>query len=369
MSHSPLSAYGWYWEAKCAEKLNKSPESIRESLKKVYENYPQSALAAEAYFHCYAYHEYLQGDRQAIKHLERMKNKYPDSPYLMHTFYLIGLDHKRDRRSPEGKWLRRKDLIAAIDAFHDAESTFDELKNKGCMEDLPAYTLLRHHCTLERALANLAIAEESTEAKAVIYLDYAEDVFKQLVDDLDHSAQAAKNEHVWRLLEESSFWLGKTYIKLNEGVAAKEVFAKMLDSYRQAKITKGYFLSRVWYELGVLAIKAGNFQEALAALLQGEDSSSGRILTADQKLDLWIQQSQCYRELNQMEHAMLTLSKAINSDEVSALRLKAMYLRAEIYEIQKRYELAKKQLEAAANKGGEWALKAKIKLEQDYGFQ
>jgi hypothetical protein len=39
-----------------------------------------------------------------------------------------------------------------------------------------------------------------------------------------------------------------------------------------------------------------------------------------------------------------------------------MYLRAEIYALQGRHDLAKKQWEATAKKGGEWALKAKENL-------
>ena len=65
---------------------------------------------------------------------------------------------------------------------------------------------------------------------------------------------------------------------------------------------------------------------------------------------------------------MKILSQVINEDAVSGLRLKAMYLRAEIYEEQGREELALKQLEALAKKGGEWSLKAKEKLEKDYRF-
>jgi hypothetical protein len=45
-----------------------------------------------------------------------------------------------------------------------------------------------------------------------------------------------------------------------------------------------------------------------------------------------------------------------------------MYLRSEVYELQGRHELAVKQLEATARKGGAWAQKAQEKLEKDYGF-
>jgi hypothetical protein len=63
------------------------------------------------------------------------------------------------------------------------------------------------------------------------------------------------------------------------------------------------------------------------------------------------------------------LSKAINDDAISSLRIKAMFIRAEIYAIQGRNDLARKQLEATSKKGGEWALKAKQKLDMEYGYQ
>jgi hypothetical protein len=44
-----------------------------------------------------------------------------------------------------------------------------------------------------------------------------------------------------------------------------------------------------------------------------------------------------------------------------------MFLRSEIYVLQGRHELARKQLEATSKKGGEWAIKAKEKLDKDYG--
>jgi len=45
---------------------------------------------------------------------------------------------------------------------------------------------------------------------------------------------------------------------------------------------------------------------------------------------------------------MLLLSQVVNDEVISPLRIQAMFLRAEIYEIQGRPELAAKQWEAAA---------------------
>lgn len=93
------------------------------------------------------------------------------------------------------------------------------------------------------------------------------------------------------------------------------------------------------------------------------------LLSTEEKLDLWIQESECCKAMNQTNKAMLILSKVINDNTISSLRVKAMYLRASIYAMQGRHDLARKQLAATATKGGEWANKAKLKLEEDYGFQ
>ena len=71
--------------------------------------------------------------------------------------------------------------------------------------------------------------------------------------------------------------------------------------------------------------------------------------------------------MHRYDDAIMVLSKVVNDDAVSSLRLKAMYLRAETYEQQGRAELARKQLESMVKKGGPWAEQAKIKLEKDYG--
>ena len=56
------------------------------------------------------------------------------------------------------------------------------------------------------------------------------------------------------------------------------------------------------------------------------------------------------------------LSDAVNDEAISGLRLKAMYLRAEVYALQGRTELAHKQLEAVSKKGGDWGKLAAEKL-------
>jgi TolA-binding protein len=375
--NSPLAGDALFWASNAAERRSANKDLVRNYRISVFENYPSSSFAAEAYFRCYTYKEYLQGDRIAMKHLNCLEQKFPNNIFVIISSYLIGIDQKRDRKSSEGKSIRKKNLTAAIDAFQKAETLFDHLQEHGTLpkENLEYLVFIRYRSIMERALANLMIAKESQGAKKQIFLQYAEEVFKSILNDFENDDNFLIKTHIQKepypyILEEASFYLAQTYtLNKNEELAEKTLL-KMLERYQNAKITRGYFLSRVWYELALLALKDKNYSYALNLFLKSEDSSKGKdILSTDQKLDLLIQQSLCLKAMNQMDAAMLILSKVINEDAISGLRLKAMYLRAEIYELQERFELSKKQLEAISKKGGEWAIKAKTKLEENYGYQ
>ena len=249
---------------------------------------------------------------------------------------------------------------------------FEELSEKKLIpaNKLDYYTAMRYRATLERAMINLAIADEAQGAKRQIYFDYAEDVFKDLTNELHNQKNPyVKNlfqENAFPLIEEeSSFWLAQTYIKANKDEEASRILSDMIDRYYQINTIKGYYLSRTLAEQGKIAMHRQDYQRALQLFKKAEDAAKGNVLSTDQKLELWIQQSLCYREMGQFDDSILVLSKVINDDAVSALRVKAMYLRAETYELQKRPELARKQLESMVKKGGIWAKKAQEKLDKD----
>lgn len=366
---SPLAGEAWYWAACCAESLEKEESVIKQYKKTVFEKYPLCHYAAEAYLSTFPYRDYLQGERTALKHLELMPTRFSHSPLVINAYYLMGLDRKKDHLSLEGKLVRQKNLLAAIDAFQEGESAFDAMyeQNQIPADQIAYFATLRYRSTLERALSNLAIAEESQGAKRRIYLEYAEEVFKQVVDDFtngDHllSQKLLQGEPYHRLWEESEFWLAHTYIQRGNDADADKLLTQMIERYQQANITKGYFLARTWIEKGLIARRRDACKAALESFALAEDAAKGKVLSTDQRLDLWIQQSLCYKDLKQYEQAMRLLSKVINDDAISGMRLKAMFLRADLYELQGRPELAIKQLEATAKKGGEWGKKAEALL-------
>lgn len=373
--HSPYSAAALYWSAHCAEKLGKDDHLVQGYKKRLFENYSNSPFAATAYFHYYSYRQYLQGDRAAMKHLQAFKNQFPEAPLQIAAYYLIGLDYKRERKSAEGRSLRKKNHIKAISNFFKAETLFDHLYHQQMIpeDQMNYYVMIRYRSLLERALSNQAVAEDSHATKRAIYSQYAHELFTQinreLADQSHPLACCLTKKHAFsKLQQESLYLLVLNYIKSEDFKAANQTIEKILARYAYLNITKGYYLSLMHYEEGMIAMRLKNFDAALKAFLLAEESNQACFLSVDQKLNLWIQQSMCYKALNQTDHAMLILSKAINDNTISSLRVKAMYLRAKIYTLQGRHELARKQLEATAKKGGEWAVKAKLKLDNDYGF-
>lgn len=372
----PACCEALFWQALCAEKLGQQ-ECKQALLQKIYAENPQDPAAPAAYFYTYSYREYLKGPKKAIKHLQAMPTLFSDHPLLISAFYLMGMDHIKDHLSDDGTLLRRRDFIAAIDAFQKAESTFQELNDKQLISTkaLPYFIQVRYQAMLERALANLAVADVSQGAKQMIYLEYAESVFHQLNNALQNPAPLIqeyflKNDPYPRLLQESEYWLARTYLKRDQLNRADGALDQALKNYAAAHVKQSYLLSRIWYEKGKIAQMRQEYQKAIDHFAQAETSAEGRMLliSPDQKLDLWIQQSLCYKEMKEWDQAMFLLSRAVNDEAICSLRVKAMYLRAEIYELQGRPELALKQLEAVSKKGGEWGMLAKEKLENSYGY-
>lgn len=372
---SQIAGDACYWHARCLEQSKAEAVEYRPLLAKAFITYPQASRAAEAYYSYYTASDYLTGDYAALQHLEKMAERYPNSPYSVNALLLIGLDHKRSRYSEEGKLIRKRNWNKAIDAFQAAETRFDLLYEQGLLptKNLEVFVASRYRAILERSLTNLAIATESEGPKKHIYLEYAIDMFQRLVNDLQNPTHAlatlvARGESYAPLLEEASYGLAVTQVHSGNDGDASATLNQMLTRYDAAKITRGYYRSRAQFQKGMIAIRSNNPKEALDFFAASEESSKGKVLSTDEKLDLWIQRSQCYRLLGQYDNAMLELSRVINEDAISTQRIKAMLLRAEVYELQERPELAVKQLEATAKKGGKWALEAREKLDRDYRY-
>lgn len=336
---SPLAPDALYWAARLSESKKVAYST------KLYQEHKDHPLAPEAYFYCYHPQDYLLGNRTAIKHLHGFKTLFPTSPLLLQALYLEGLDHLHDRRSPEGKWLSRKNLIAAIDAFTEVEMQFERLK----LDDQKSKEL-KNMAKLERAKTNFLIASGAKGSKQSIYLDYAGTVFQEILNE-DTSS------------DEPLYYTALILWHKGKPQEAKKGFLELAKSYED------YYRSKSLYQLGMIEKELKNYPAAIEFFdlaLQNRQP-----LSIDEILDAMIEKSEAFRANHDLDSAMLQLSSVVDYQAASSLRLKAMYLRAEIYQLQGRPNLAKKQLESLSLIGGSkdpWALKAKDLLRQDYGF-
>jgi tetratricopeptide (TPR) repeat protein len=351
-----------FFAAECVERQNKDASNIK---KELFEKFPRSPFAAKAYLNYYPRQLYIQGHPEAVEHLTGIPDRFPDSPWRIEAGFLLGLDLKRDHRTSSGKLSRPKDLEGALAWFQDAESTYSSLSAAHLIpeEQEQYFYTLRCHAVIERALTCRQIAENSKGTKKRIYLEYAKDLLRKVIHDFHQNSRLVDSDPYPALLEESQYHLAKSHINMNEDCEAEEILSEMRKKYQKYKITRGYYLSLVYYDLAMIAKRKGMAEEALEKLRKAEDAAKGRVITSDQLLDIWIQQSLCYLDLDDNKTAMKILSQAINQDVASTQRLKAMYLRSSIYESQGRKELALRQLEALAKQQGEWASKAKEKLQ------
>lgn len=373
---SPFSGEAYFWASNSSEMLNEDHVKTKYFRRKVYEQYPDSPYSAEAFFRYYDYAEYLRGNTQAVDHLMTFLERYPESPFVLNSLYLIGLSHLQEKKSPDGKWNKEKDYESAIEAFSQLENVFNHLykSNHIPQEKISYFINILYRAKLEKGLALLSQAEEYETAGNSNYLLKAEKCLHQMYTDFDNpnhpfTTYLVLGESLTRLQEESGYHLARCYILEGDDEAACRLLEKMIEKYKNAKVTRGVYLSKIWYEMGKIIARQKDYSLAIQYFKNSEDAAKGKILRPDELLELWIEQSYCHQCSGEMGEAMLILSRVINYDAVSPNRLKAMFLRALIYEEEGRLELARRQLEAVAKKGGKWSIKAKEKLEESYVYQ
>ena len=342
-----------FWLAATKEQAGAAAAAVRELRQRLYREYPRSPHAAEAYLRCWSFYDYLYGTKEAFEHLRNMAAFFPEAPELIYAHYLLGLVYKQGRKESDGRHLQKRSLSAAIDAFEQVERHYDTLDNQ---TSAPLHDIYQR-ATLEKGKAHLAIGKQSQGAKRALFFDYATTTLEALSRTLPAGSP---------LNDECRYTLAQAYHYSNHTVDAEQLLAAMLEYYRQSKVTRSYYLCRCWHLLATIQMARGDYIAAYSAFSNADDAAKGKVLTPDEQLELWLDQSHCLRMMGNLSQAMKQLSMVINKDCISSLRLKAMLWRAELYEEQGRHDLARRQLEALAQKSGPWALQAKEKLSQHY---
>ncbi|CRX37645.1 tetratricopeptide repeat protein [Estrella lausannensis] len=332
------------------------------------ERHKSHPLAKEAAFRRYTLKEYLSGGRLEIKHLEQFTSDWKDSPRIPLAYYLIGLDYKQDRKSPEGKWIRKKSLTKAIEAFTKASSSFHTLRQGKLIpqDQEESLTLLSFNAELETGLCNFLIAKESKAAKKEVYLEYAREIFARLVSELQpETNQLPSVFKGWFLYMDAKLLLAEAEMELGSPERGRGHLSDAMEYLRRAGIKQGYYFTKAHYLTAGLCIQDSQYEEAMNHLLLAEQDTTG--FTTDEKLDGAIKMGICLKSLGRLDEAMNVFSSVVNADAVSSLRVQAMLERAYIYKEQNRLDLYRKQLEALERMGGKWQAKAQQLLEEQYG--
>lgn len=372
---SEYAADAWFWASQSAERQKKDSSYVQFLKKQVYERYPDSRYAAQAYYRQYYLSDYLQGDEAAITHLKSMIHKFPHSPFIIASHYILGLDNKQDRKTDQGVLIRRHNCMQAAEHFEQVIVSFDHCLSQHLIsaENLEFFATLRYKSIIENALIKLQTAKDLDEQKRKIFTHYTLELLQGLIQDFEnpHHPLASifkKEGGFFKIYEEGMFLFAQSHLLNQNYSEAETALLHLIDACTKESIQEGYYLARAWFELGKIAVKKNDFDLALSYLDKSQFTNRGHYLSTDQRLEISLQQSVCYEKLKEYDKAMLILSKVINEDTASSMRLKAMYLRAEIYEKQQRPELAIKQLEAISKKGGKWSIKAKNKLKEKYAI-
>lgn len=352
--HSLLADQALYWQARSTEALG-TDEQKRQLYQELTTQYPSSAWAVDGYFFSYSMQDYLQGNRGALKHLQKLPAQYPDTLITLKALYLLGLDSTRDRKSSEGRSITRKNLTEAIDRFQELETRYQRLVSH---DQIPAaekeeWSELNQRSMLMRAKLNYDIAQSAQGAKRSIYLEYSESIYNQLLQEL--STQSP-------IRDEAQFGLAITLSKLGRMKHAETAFNDLIKRSRS-----DYHIAKAYQQVGRIAEETKRHKDAIIAFNQALEKGD-RSFSIEEKLETMIEKSLALNELGQEDLAMQQLSEVINFQAVSQLRLKAMYLRAQFYAEQAKPVLAKKQLESLAMKDGPWGQKAKEQLETEYGY-
>lgn len=309
-------------------------ELARSQRKELVSKYLLSAYAPEAYFRIFPEKEYTLGSPPALNHLGELIKLFPQSAWAIAAHYYIGQFSK--------------DESDAISHFENAILIFETL-SKQLLGDPALYNYFE---SMQIAtLIELGRRGKEEHLKKVI--SHLEEKFKKKESSPDNASS----------YEEALYLLAEIYGSQNFFDLARKQLLSLVEWEQQNKLTSD-FLIKAYIALAQGEQKMKKFKESLDWIDLAEKGATRSLL-----LEVRIAKSALLKEMGRLDEAMMVLSKTINDSCASQVRIKAMFLRAELYELKQRHDLAIKQLEACAKKGGEWGKKAKEKLELTYGYK
>ena len=356
-------------------------EKARSLRKQLRITYPQSPHAAEAYFREFPEKEYQLATPHAIFHLQDMLKLFPKSPYSIAANFYVGNFLKHESRKSREKQMEL--AKEALFRFSAVDTLYEEYIEKNLIEHLtdPAFASYLQEIQVEALLGQGALFYEPELEGSEIALKKLNSLLENYLLNINPLEEKARFSRLLKAYPEGSYLLASVYEKRKKQAQARKQLEGLIEWHNTLGLTSN-FLSSAYLDLAIQEQKMDNFTASLdlfekaeqvqTTQLASHQKSSQKGLIKELLLEIKIAKSECFRQMGKLDTAMTLLSEVINDEAASSLRIKAMLLRAEIYELQHRHDLAVKQLEAASAKGGEWGIKAETKLgviKDTYGYK
>lgn len=230
-SDSSLAAAGWYWAAESEEQEQPSSIQITHCRQYLFTEYPESPFCAESYFKLFSLDDYIQGESQAIEHLEKFTCLFPNSTLHIAAYYLLSMHQP-------SKVIKSELLEKAIAAFI---ALSPEQRTKGV-----------HYFYIKTLVKKAKLEPEN----AIVLL-------KPLVLELARDEFSKEKNGISPLLEECQLLLAKAYIQNKKLYKAQSLLLDIIETHGQCGVQEGYFLALAWQEQGDLAFAAGEKHIAL----------------------------------------------------------------------------------------------------------
>ncbi|MBS0634492.1 MAG: hypothetical protein JSR37_03415 [Verrucomicrobia bacterium] len=329
--------------------LDKKGHDARYVFAELVHDHPESPFAPEAYYRSFAEQEYAKGNPQAISHLKKMPKSYLRSPFgIMATIYVAAFEQEECPQKGLST-AQVKTLNEIIESLNEALRVSDTI-------DLPKnfYAhIIRAHSILAECQFTL-----TNFAEAIASCQALQKRISALPIELRPHLQWYK----------TAFLKSRALLLLGNELEAREELTHMVEYAADSGFERSEHFILALIELAQVRAQAGEMDVAHKLLNKAEGLASDEILL-EVLLEVRLAKSQLYRKEGQLDKAMMLLSSVINERSASSLRIQAMYLRAELYEEKGRRDLAFRQLQTTAKKGGEWAERAAKKLEEKYGYE
>ena len=322
-------------------------------LEEICRKYPNSRVRPTASFRKYSLTEYLEGSQKEKEYLSSWLDQYPTHREAIVAHLLKGLDAMRVSWKIEGCCTGQKDLSKALSHFkraidlHNALVSSSKTDYDHLLYDHKYYLLMAQRAAFEAAKCCREIAMVGQGVKQSLHYRYAEEFLRTLiVADL-----SLKHEAQLMLID----------LSLDQGdlqTAKQRISDVDIDS------TPSIYLSELFYKKGLCAEMEGYLPEATDSIRCALSKGKGK-LSEDKELEMKMALADLNDRLDRDEEALSLFSEVINESLISHRRIEAMFKRAVLYEKIGKRDLARKQLQAIVDRGGEWAERAKTRLERN----